>query len=166
VSEPIDWYNAHAADLTRRYEAIDPGDLYSWLLGLIPTKPGIVLDIGAGSGRDAAWFARQGHDVISAEPSSTMRAERQRLHTEPTVSLVDDRLPELSLLGRHGISFDLLMLNAVWQHVAPSDRERAFRKIAGLVKSSGLLVITLRLGPAPGDRRMHPVSLEEVELRD
>jgi hypothetical protein len=55
------------------------------------------------------------------------------------------------------------MLNAVWQHVAPSDRERAFRKVAGLVKSGGLLAISLRLGPAPADRYMHPVSLDEIE---
>jgi hypothetical protein len=47
--------------------------------------------------------------------------------------------------------------------VGPSDRERAFRKVAGLVKSGGLLTISLRVGPAPTDRGMHPVSLDEVE---
>src|SRR6516225_9694738 len=122
-----------------------------------------LLDIGAGTGRDAAWFARQGQDVIAVEPSNSMRAEGQRLHADPRVRWMDDQLPELSVLGRLGISFDLVMLNAVWQHVAPSDRERAFRKMARFVKSGGLLTITLRLGPAPADRGMHSVSLDEVE---
>jgi 2-polyprenyl-3-methyl-5-hydroxy-6-metoxy-1,4-benzoquinol methylase len=84
-----------------------------------------LLDIGAGTGRDAAWFARQGQDVIAVEPSNSMRAEGQRLHADPRVRWIDDQLPELSALGRLGISFDLVMLTAVWQHVAPSDRERA-----------------------------------------
>jgi SAM-dependent methyltransferase len=163
VSDSIAWYDAHAADLSSRYEAIDPAKLHSWLLGLVPTKPGAVLDIGAGSGRDAAWFARQGHDVIAVEPSGKMREEAQRFHPDPRVCWMDERLPELSEVGCLGISFDLVMLTAVWQHVAPSDRERAFRKVARLVKSGGLLAITLRLGPAPADRRMHPVSVDEVE---
>jgi SAM-dependent methyltransferase len=163
VSHSVGWYDDHATDLIRQYEAIDPAKLYRWLLGLIPEARGTVLDIGAGTGRDAAWFAGQGHDVVAVEPSSRMRAEGQHIHTDPRIRWIDDQLPELGILGRLGISFDLVMLNAVWQHVAPSDRERAFRKVAGLVKSGGLLVITLRLGPAPADRGMHPVSLDEVE---
>jgi len=67
---------------------------------------------------------------------------------------MDDRLPELLDIGRLGISFDLLMLNAVWQHLGtwpPSHRQRAFQRVAGLVKSGGLLAITLRTGPASAD---------------
>jgi SAM-dependent methyltransferase len=163
VTHSIDWYDDHATDLVRQYEAIDPAKLHAWLLGLVPAMPGTVLDIGAGTGRDAAWFAQQGHDVVAVEPSNNMRAEGQRLHADPRIRWIDDLLPDLSVLGRLGISFDCVMLNAVWQHVAPSDRERAFRKVVGLVKSGGLLVISLRLGPAPTDRAMHPVSLDEVE---
>lgn len=59
----------HALDLVTRYEAIDPSKLHGWLSGLIPRLPGTVLDVGAGSGRDAAWFASQGHDVVAVEPS-------------------------------------------------------------------------------------------------
>jgi SAM-dependent methyltransferase len=70
VSLFIDWYDAHAAELVSRYEALDPARLNQWLLDLIPQTPGTVLDIGAGTGRDAAWFARHGHDVIAVEPSN------------------------------------------------------------------------------------------------
>ena len=163
MSHSVGWYDAHAPKLIGCYEAIDPAKLHGWLLGLVPATSGTVLDIGAGTGRDAAWFALQGHDVIAVEPSGSMRAEGQRLHADPRVRWIDDQLPELSALGRLGISFDLVMLNAVWQHVAPSDRERAFRKMVGLVKPGGLLAITLRLGPTPSDRGMHPVSLDEAE---
>jgi hypothetical protein len=56
----------------------------------------------------------------------------------------------------------VVSLSAVWQHVAPADRLRAFRKLVGLLKSGGLLVMTLRHGPDDG-RGVHPVSLAEVE---
>ena len=92
-----------------------------------------------------------------------MRSEGQRLHTNPRVRWIADQLPELSQLAPLGISFDVVMLTAVWQHVAPSERERAFRKLAALVKSGGLLALSLRSGPAPAGSGMHPVTLDEIE---
>jgi SAM-dependent methyltransferase len=67
---------------------VDPSKLNHWLLDLIPQTPGTVLDVGAGSGRDAAWFALQGHDVVAVEPSNSMRAEAQRLHVDPRVQWI------------------------------------------------------------------------------
>ena len=157
------WYDDHAPDLIRRYEAVDPASIHSWLRGLVPDPPGTVLDIGAGSGRDAAWFSAHGYDVIAVEPSSGMRSAAQRLHPDPRIRWISDQLPELSVLGPLAISFDLVMMTAVWQHVPSSQRDRAFRKIAALVRSGGLLAISLRSGPSPAGSGMHPVSLKEVE---
>jgi len=163
VAHSTGWYDAHAADLVGRYEAIDPARLHGWLSGLLPDAPGTVLDIGAGSGRDAAWFSGQRYDVIAVEPSSGMRAEAQRLHPNPRIRWINDQLPELGILGPLAITFDVIMLTAVWQHVPPSQRDRAFRKLTGLLRSGGLLVISLRSGPSPAGSEMHPVSLEEIE---
>ncbi len=58
---------------------------------------------------------------------------------------------------------DLVLVSGVWQHVAPTDRPRAFRKLAALLRSGGLLAITLRHGPSGDDRRMHPTSRGEIE---
>lgn len=157
------WYDATAPDLVRRYEVINPASLHGWVSGLLPNAPGTVLDIGAGSGRDAGWFAAQGYDVVAAEPSTGMRSDGQRLHPDPRIRWINDELPDLSVVGPMGISFDVVMLSAVWQHVAPSQRDRAFRKVAALVRSGGLLAITLRSGPSPPATSMHPVSLDEIE---
>jgi hypothetical protein len=157
------WYDAHAPDLIGRYEAVDPASLHSWLSGFLPNAPGTVLDIGAGSGRDAAWFSAEGYDVIAVEPSSGMRSEGQRLHPDPRIRWINDWLPGLSVLVPLAISFDVVMLTAVWQHVPPSQRDRAFRKVAALVRSGGLLAISLRSGPSPAGSEMYPVSLEEIE---
>src|SRR3954462_466209 len=100
------WYDAHAPDLVRRYEGVNPAALHSWLKGLLPGAPGTVLDIGSGSGRNAAWFSEQGYDVIAVEPSNGMRSEGQRLRPEPRIRWIDDQPPDLTILGPMAISFE------------------------------------------------------------
>lgn len=162
-SDAVSWYDAHARDLSQSYEALRTEDLQGWLAGLLPEPPAVVIDIGAGTGRDAAALASRGFAVIAAEPSAAMRAEGARLHPESRIQWIDDRLPSLQATFRLGIAADVVFLSAVWMHVLPGDRSRAFRKIVSLLKSGGLLVLTLRHGPAELERGMHPVSLDEVE---
>jgi protein-L-isoaspartate O-methyltransferase len=38
----------------------------------------IALDVGSGAGRDAAWLASLGYDVVAVEPAAGMRVEGQR----------------------------------------------------------------------------------------
>ena len=92
-----------------------------------------------------------------------MRAEGARRHPAPSIRWIDDRLPECAHVVRIGASADLVLLNGVWKHIAPMSRERAFRKLAGLVRSGGVLALTLRHGPAPAERAMYPVGIDEVE---
>ena len=112
---PTDWYDTHVRDLVGPYEAVDPAKLHAWLAGLLPAAPRSAADIGAGTGRDAAWLAAQGYDVVAVEPSSGMRSAGERLHPDPRIRWLDDRLPALATLSRIGVAFDLVMLNAVWR---------------------------------------------------
>jgi SAM-dependent methyltransferase len=162
-SDAVGWYDAHAPELSGRYEALNTDELLGWLEGLLPKVPAVVFDIGAGTGRDAAGLAARGFEVIAVEPSAGMRAEGARLHPDSQVKWVNDRLPGLQATLRLGITADVVLLSAVWMHVPPADRPRAFRKVVSLLKSGGLLAMTLRHGPAEPERAMHPVSLEEVE---
>nr|WP_277881627.1 class I SAM-dependent methyltransferase [Phormidium sp. FACHB-592] len=138
-------------------------DVHRWLLGLLPDRPSLVLDIGAGSGRDAAWLAAQGHTVVAVEPAAAMRHEGQRLHPDANIRWLDDRLPSLQHVQRLGIAFDCILLSAVWMHIPLAERTRAFRKVIALLKPGGLLAITLRHGAADDDRELYPVSWEAIE---
>ncbi len=160
---PSSWYDENAASVVPLYEAIDPAALHAWLRALLPDVPSAILDIGAGSGRDAAWLASLGHEVVATEPAAAMRREAQRLHPSPRIRWTGDALPDLEGPVRSGMSFSIVLASAVWQHVHPSQRSRAFRKMASLLKPGGVLALTLRHGPDPECRGMHPVSLEEVE---
>ena len=92
-----------------------------------------------------------------------MREECDRLRPCKPFRLLADGLPDLSETFRTGLSFDLILVNAVWMFVAPSHRARAFRKLVTLLKPGGKIAITLRQGPVDVDRGMHPVSTEEIE---
>ncbi len=66
-----------------------------------------------------------------------MRAAGQRLHPDPRIRWTGDALPELPGLLRSGLGFDTVLLSAVWQHVPPGQRARAFRKLCTLLKPGG-----------------------------
>lgn len=157
-------YNHGFAEFSAAYEAIGFTDIHRGAMPFLPATPGLMLDVGAGSGRDAAWFAARGWDVIAAEPATAMRVLAAHTHPSPAINWIDDSLPALATTHRLGLSFDLVWLSGVWMHLPPADRPRAMRKLATLLKPGGRLVVTLRHGPAPDDGRdMWQVSANEVE---
>src|ERR1700722_16530835 len=122
VPESVVWYDRNAAAVAAAYEALDPTSVHAWIDGLLPAAPALILDVGAGTGRDAAWLTRLGHDVVAVEPSAAMRAEGERLHSDNGLRWLADRLPSLSATQRLGLTFDVILLSGVWQHVAAADR--------------------------------------------
>ena len=152
-----------AREAAARYETVSPERVNDWLVDLLPQDRACVLDVGSGSGRDSAWLADLGHEVIAVEPNPAMRKESERWHPDKNFRLLADGLPDLSATFRTGLSFDFILVNAVWMFVPPSQRERAFRKLVTLLKPGGYIAITLRQGPVDLDRGMHPVSTDEVE---
>ena len=162
MNRSVDWYDSHADEVVERYESLDFEQVHGWQRYALPDPPATVLDIGAGSGCDAAWLARRGHEVVAIEPSSSMRERAQSLHRSSPITWMDDRLPGLARITRTGLSFDVILLSAVWMHLPEADRPRAFRKIINLLRPGGVLAISLRQGPAEPERGIHPVSVAEL----
>ena len=162
MSDEITRYDAHAERLADRYEGVSPERVHDWLTELLPSQPATILDVGAGSGRDAAWLAYKGHDVVAVEPSSRLQTMARERHDVPRIQWISDSLPGLKRTFRTGLAFDVILVSAVWMHVALSDRARAFRKLITLLKPGGVLAITLRCGPAEAERGTHPVSAAEI----
>ena len=163
MANTASWYNQNATSLATRYESLSTEEIHCWLLDLWPESPATVLDIGAGTGRDAAWLAAKGYEVVAVEPSAAMRQEANRLHPDAAIRWIDDSLPGLATVSRSGLSFDFVLLSAVWMHVSPNDRARTFRKIVNLLKPGGILAMSLRHGDSEKDKGIHPISLSEVE---
>jgi SAM-dependent methyltransferase len=161
--DPVATYDMRAAALAERYETVSAAEVHAPLADLVSRGPGLALDVGAGSGRDAAWLASLGHDVVAVEPAAGMRREGAARHPDARVRWLDDRLPELSATHRLGLAFDVVLASAVWMHLPPGSRQRGFRKLVILLKPGGVLLLTLRHGPDEPDRPMWPTSAGEIE---
>ena len=164
MTDAVWGYELQASALANRYEAVSAEDVHAALIEFVPRGEGLLgLDVGAGSGRDAAWLTSVGYEVIAAEPAAGMRLEAARRHPDPRIRWLDDRLPDLAAVHRLGLAFDLILLSAVWMHVPPPQRARAFRKLITLLKPGGVLLMSLREGPFEPDRPMWPAPAGEVE---
>ena len=159
----FDVYNELADQFSEQYLSVSADDVHqAWLVKHLPST-GLVLDVGAGVGRDAKYFAEGGLDIFAVEPARALRQRGEALTKNLAVRWLDDSLPNLSSVESLQIRFDLILLSAVWMHVPVSQRERAFRKLTNLLKPGGKLVITLRHGTSPDARSMWPVSLDEIK---
>ncbi len=160
----IEYYDRYATALADSYEAVAFERAYPFLINRLSQGSLRIADIGAGTGRDAAWLADHGHTVTAIEPSQTMLTLAQRLHPRQEIQWVSDRLPSLRDAALRGTQFDLVLINAVWMHIAPADRRAALDRILELLEPNGSAFVSLRLGPADAARGMHPIDPSDFVL--
>lgn len=172
------FYNDNADELAQQYLSKPFDEIHkSWsqFLPAIMNNPDArILELGAGAGRDAKHFAqlaaathgdKNNVQVLAVEPAKLLSNIGQHTTQNLNVKWVEDSLPALSNVSKLEVSFDLILLSAVWMHVPPSDRERSIRKLANLLKPGGKLVITLRHGQTETEcveRKMHHVCAQEL----
>ena len=155
-------YAQEAEKCLERYEARSSAEIHSDWIHLFPDTPGKVLDVGAGTGRDAAWLASLGHEVIAVEPTAELREPAQKLHPEPNITWIDDILPELKAVRSRNESYDFILMNAVWMHLTEDERKRGMAVVSSLMAPGAHWLMTLRHGPVPEGRRMFNVTGEET----
>ena len=162
MNDIIEYYSQNAERLTQRYEELSPQRIHAAWAHLMPQSKSNILDVGAGSGRDAAWFAGRGHSVFAVEPADNLRQKAMSVHPDDGILWINDRLPDLKNVHRLNRGFDVILVSAVWMHLAPADRHRAFESLHPLLNPAGLLIISFRKGPAPKRPAMFPVTANEI----
>jgi len=155
-------YTAEVDDLFIRYEAIEFDRLHKHFLEFIPSAPARILDIGSGTGRDAAVFASRGHRVVTAEPTTALRQGAMTLHSDANIEWLDDSLPLLEVVRDRNEQFDLIMLTAMWMHLDRGERHQAMPVLSNLTAADGHLCFTIRHGPTPAGRLMYDVDVDET----
>ena len=70
-------------------ESIDFREIHECIIHLLPTPGVMVLDVGAGSGRDAAALAAMGHNVVAVEPMKRFLAFRKRTTLVPRTAVTN-----------------------------------------------------------------------------
>jgi 2-polyprenyl-3-methyl-5-hydroxy-6-metoxy-1,4-benzoquinol methylase len=155
-------YAQQAADLIERYETASFIEKHKAVLHLIPPGPSRVLDIGAGTGADAAWLANRGHNVLAVEPTDEFRSYGIAHHASPLIEWLDDSLPRLEQVVQRQQTFSVVLLTAVWMHLDEMARSLAMPIVASLLAPGGLLMMSLRHGPVPRGRLMFEVQASEA----
>lgn len=158
--QPIAYYNSEASRLADEYEQVSFENVHATLLPHLPSPPARVLEVGAGSGRDAAALARMGYKVKAVEPAKAMREIALSIHPELKDRLLDDRLPDLGKIGK--ANFDLILLSAVWMHLPSHQRVHALGRLKELLASNGKLAITIRIGKPDPSRGMYEIAPDDV----
>jgi 2-polyprenyl-3-methyl-5-hydroxy-6-metoxy-1,4-benzoquinol methylase len=118
-----------------------------------------MLDLGSGSGRDAAALQNRGWRVVAVDCSLDMLREAKRRHPQERIRWIHDRLPQLTSV--RGERFDLILCSAVWMHLNPAERIVGMRTIHELLADEGICVITLR-HPPDVSRGMSEVTMSET----
>ena len=158
-------YDKEVDRLFERYESRDPAGIHRPWIHLFPQTPARILDIGAGTGRDAAWFASLGHSVLAVEPTDALREGAAKLHPSPNIEWLDDLLPRIPHILARGETFDLILMHAVWMHLTKEERDQGMENIAELLTVGGRIAMSQRHGPVPQGRRMFEISGDEtIEL--
>ncbi len=153
-------YAEAAAHLIPRFEALSSQDVLAPVADLLPDSPARILDIGAGTGRDAAWLAGQGHAVIAVEPVEALRSAGQSLHRSSAITWFDDRLPDLGSVA--DAPFAAILVVAIWQHLDADARESAFVRLHALLAPGARLFLSLRHGPDVPGRPVFPCDPDET----
>ena len=158
-SVTVDRYNCHAADYVALYEGADMSTLHRLLLRYLPERCR-VLEIGCGSGRDAAFLLAHGYDVTATDASPSMLnlaaqrhpelASRLHLLSFPTSTT---KQPNPSTLLRAGNSttapqapYTAILSVAMVMHLTDAELRECAAQWRDLVEDEGVLVISASTG--------------------
>lgn len=167
-SKTLAFYADNAADIARRYESVaSPVERYFDTAFTLGAR---VLDVGCGSGRDAARLLARGYDAYGIEPVGALREAAVAAHPQLTGRIREGALPRTG--DAFGGEFDGILCTAVLMHVPDTDLLDAALAIRRLLKPGGRLLLSI---PASrGDllsgnrdangRLFSPYSADEVSL--
>ncbi|MCQ0090237.1 methyltransferase domain-containing protein [Roseovarius sp. M141] len=156
------YQNAAGGDFIERIEGISSAELLSPVIGHFPQQSSHVADIGAGTGRDAAWLASLSHTVVAVEPVDALRDAGIAKHKSPSISWINDTLPQLSQTIAIGRTFDVILLCAVWQHLNDADRQVAFSAFRRLISDGGKIIMSIRHGAGAPTRPVYPANVSDT----
>lgn len=155
---PKTYYDTRAETLLLEYESVAFEEVHGDVAGLLKDRTGSALDVGCGSGRDAAWLAAKGWNVVAADPSPAMLNGARRLHPDRRIEWLCDGLPGLDHVKALEKKFDFVLISAVWMHVPETAWVESVDTLAGLLTANAIVNLSIRTGP-DADRDFHKTDV-------
>ena len=151
MSQAIAGYRAAAASLIEAYETINVEVLFEPVRAHVPQAGETVLDIGAGTGRDAAYWTAKGCEVTAVDPVAELWAHQE-------ISPIRDCLPKLSMLEGH--RFDVVTAIGVLHHLDPDDQIAALVRLGECLHPGGRMILSLRHGETAPHRPGYKIDVD------
>ena len=155
--------NSDLIQQAQKYESISPEKIHGWLRNFIPISTESVLDLGAGSGRDAAWLSERAKNVVAVEPSFEMQNFAKNTHLQANIEWINDSLPKLTKLRDKRQTFDFILLNSTWSQIPTEQRTESFYQMMRLLKPGGYLSLSFRIDSGRNKVGIYPVSLAKLK---
>jgi len=130
----LNYYQKNGKNIAARYESADVSGLHKVLTASF-TLPARLLELGCGSGRDAAFMTKQGFNVTAVDGSATMIESAQHYHPELSGCLHTVQLPD-GLSDRLG-KFDGVFSIATLMHFSRPQIETILAQVNALLVSNG-----------------------------
>ena len=136
------YYATHVEELIRRYESADVSDLHSLLRDSFPSGARL-LELGCGSGRDAAFMLENGFDVTASDGVPEMIDAAAACHPALAGRLCRICLPRdlTPVLG----PFDGIYAVATLMHLTRPDILEVFARIRRILVPGGRLFFSVPL---------------------
>ncbi|MCG8552738.1 MAG: class I SAM-dependent methyltransferase [Desulfobacterales bacterium] len=136
----LDYYNQNALKTAQRYESADVTKLHDFLLsGLKPG--GKILELGCGSGRDAAFMVSRGFRVLATDGSASMVEQAKRHHPELAGHVVHLKLPDGLSSGSE--RYDGIYAVAVLMHLSLPNIEKTIVAVSSLLAPKGKFIFSV-----------------------
>jgi SAM-dependent methyltransferase len=136
----VNYYENNAERIAANYEAVDFSSVLEPVVRELP-QGASVIDLGCGSGRDAAKLLSRGFEVTVTDASRAMLEEAVRHHPELSGRTVLHALP--AELPFPAASFGAALAMAVLMHIASADLPAAFAAVSKVVRAGGLFAYSV-----------------------
>ncbi len=162
-SKAVQYFNDRADALSLQYNSLDRARAHAGLIELLPKLEKLeMLDVGAGSGADAALYAEMGHDVVAVEPAWKLRNIAKKMFRNGRIKWIADKLPNLELVQASGQKFDVVYCANALQYLKKKDRRLSLVRMLSFLKDGGLLEIQHPYPPS----REYQFLIDSNEIKD
>ena len=111
--------------------------------------PVSLLDVGCGHGRDARYFASEGHSVLGVDYSKAM-IEKAAREAMPRAHMVNMQLLNMDVRSLGGVlvgrSLDGIWAHSSLYHLPKSDVESVLRDLRSAIRVGGVMYLSLKAG--------------------
>ena len=142
MNKTLNYYSNNASLLSARYESANVSNLQNKLLNCFKGKHQI-LELGCGSGRDAAFMTDHGFQVTGIDGSEQMIHSAIKLHPELNGNLIVYAIPED--LHRIEEVFGGVYSIATLMHLKETQIRLVMKELSNLLNPGGILFISVSI---------------------